>query len=749
MKRLRTRSKKFLRVLCGKEPPAFVARRMRKGPPAPDDEQMAAILGKAERLLESGDRGGAASLLAGVSRPYGIRLIRRKRKARLQQKSGDRAGALEEWLIVRRKAPRNQGVRKRIRKLETRIHLADARRHSSAGDHHPAIALLEPILARNPRHSRALRLLLHAMLASGDVQGAEARARTALAAKPKNPKPLHQLAAACEAAGRDPETLRLWDEIAGRADHDDATRLARVIRASRGASAGKPAPANADTPPPADEWLRLADERSLFRHLAGLAGRPAADAATRRYYECRMLYQHHGFADALAAAESLAADPDFARASGAAAEIRLAALADLRARCLARTGRHAEAYALSDRLAGDPVRKLETELDLCWREDPARGLAAATRLWCGPDAPDRTSLLFCALPLALGEPDRAARHLRMDLARREARRRSVPADLILCAAEIRRAHGDLTGSAALAGRYFGRFSLETPEGLGGSFDSIRLAFDWKLETGPLVTVILTAHNAENTVAQALLSLLRQSHGNLEIIAIDDASTDATSRVLAETAAADPRVAIYRNQRNAGTYVSKNFALGIARGEYFTFMDADDWAHPRRVERHLARMRTNPALAATTSDWVRVDENCAPVLKPWPAVFTHSNPGSLFCHASVREEIGYFDAVRIDADMDYRLRVRARYGPSRMARVAAPLTLGRHHSASLTRSGQGAQDAEGYSKIRSDYRAATFRWRVERLLNGQTLHLGPGLHERDLPSAAPIRVHEHPEPVRIK
>jgi glycosyltransferase involved in cell wall biosynthesis len=101
--------------------------------------------------------------------------------------------------------------------------------------------------------------------------------------------------------------------------------------------------------------------------------------------------------------------------------------------------------------------------------------------------------------------------------------------------------------------------------------------------GPLVSVIMTAWNAEATVLGSALSILRQSWSPIELLIVDDASTDGTWSVMNDIAAAHGSVRVMRNVVSVGTYASKNMALLKARGEYVTCQDADDLSHPQRIE----------------------------------------------------------------------------------------------------------------------------------------------------------------------
>lgn len=753
MKRLRSRLRKFQLVVTGRETPAFILRRRNSGDPVPDDAEVALRLVIAADLIETGNMEEAREILATLTRPRGIRLTRRFALARLQRKAGDRAAALAEWKIIHKKVPGNAKAKDKVRKLEPRVAVARAAAFAAAGDFPAALGEVAGLLEHRPKHDRARRLRVEYLVAAGRADEAVEITRNDLARKPANRKPLCLLAAAREAAGDGPAALGAWREAAALGNFSATAVIARAGRTRRKPAAA-PAIAEPDEPgvtETADGFFRVLDEAGLFRFLATVPETNVPPPAVlRRCYEIRFLFVHNAIEQALAGAESLLGDAAFTGTDDAHAALRVSGMRAVRLRCLARLGRHAEAY---QELAGmdfpDARTAAELELDLCWKQDPSRGLDAAARLWSLPLPSEKTSVLFCCLPLLAGDAEKAAAHLRMDFIRREHHDRRVTGDLILAAAAIHQALGGMDVRRRLFERYFRRFGLESPvteENERAGYDGLDVSIAWRNPSGPRVSVIMTAYNAEATVEQALWSILGQTHANIEVILVDDASTDATNAVLTRIAASDPRVRLFRNTRNSGTYVSKNFALGIMSGGFFMFHDADDWAHPRRIERHLSRMRENPDLAVTTSDWFRMDESGAPVLRPLTGRFTHMNPGSMFCHASVRDEVGFFDCVRIDADMEYMQRIRAHYGPGRIAKIAAPLTIGRFHAASLTRSGAGALDDEGFSQVRGAYRTDTFHWRIGRVLAAGSLFLGPDADARDLPADRGIKVPHPAAPV---
>ena len=121
---------------------------------------------------------------------------------------------------------------------------------------------------------------------------------------------------------------------------------------------------------------------------------------------------------------------------------------------------------------------------------------------------------------------------------------------------------------------------------------------------PRVTVLLCVWNGERHLQAAIDSILAQSFRDFELLVIDDASTDATPRMLA--ASTDARVRVVRNETNLGLTVSLNRGLQLARGKLIARQDADDWSEPRRLELQLAFLQAHPAVAAVGSQALLID-----------------------------------------------------------------------------------------------------------------------------------------------
>lgn len=110
---------------------------------------------------------------------------------------------------------------------------------------------------------------------------------------------------------------------------------------------------------------------------------------------------------------------------------------------------------------------------------------------------------------------------------------------------------------------------------------------------PLVSVIIAAYNAEQYIEETLNSILDQTYSELEIIVVDDGSTDRTAEIVN---ALHPRVR-YVFQQNSGSCASpRNHGLALAKGTYLTFFDADDIMLPQKIEHQVREMEANPGAA---------------------------------------------------------------------------------------------------------------------------------------------------------
>ncbi|MEX4575213.1 glycosyltransferase family 2 protein [Haemophilus influenzae] len=121
-----------------------------------------------------------------------------------------------------------------------------------------------------------------------------------------------------------------------------------------------------------------------------------------------------------------------------------------------------------------------------------------------------------------------------------------------------------------------------------------------MENPPLVSVIVCAYNAEQYIDESISSIINQSYKNLEIIVINDGSTDLTLSHLEEISKLDKRIKIISNKYNLGFINSLNIGLGCFSGKYFARMDADDIAKPSWIEKIVTYLEKNDHITAMGS-----------------------------------------------------------------------------------------------------------------------------------------------------
>lgn len=122
---------------------------------------------------------------------------------------------------------------------------------------------------------------------------------------------------------------------------------------------------------------------------------------------------------------------------------------------------------------------------------------------------------------------------------------------------------------------------------------------------PLVSVIVPTLNRGYCVAAAIASAQRQTYSNLEILVVDDGSTDDTREIVVELASADDRVK-YLHKENGGVAAARNYAIRNAAGAYFAFLDSDDAWKPWKIELQLACLRRCPQAGMIWTDMEAID-----------------------------------------------------------------------------------------------------------------------------------------------
>lgn len=222
-------------------------------------------------------------------------------------------------------------------------------------------------------------------------------------------------------------------------------------------------------------------------------------------------------------------------------------------------------------------------------------------------------------------------------------------------------------------------------------------------SGPKVTVIIPAYNAEEGIRIAIESLQKQAYRNLEILAVDDCSTDDTARVIKEYAEQDPRIRYLAAPVNGGPYIARNIALQQASGELITINDGDDWSHPEKIAIQVKDFIENPERIANTSEHARITETLKLYRRGMPGQYIFSNMSSLmFRREAVLKKAGYWDSLRFAADSEFQKRLIKIFGEDRISDLkTGPLSFPMQSASSLT--GSSAFGYNGYLKgIRKEY-----------------------------------------------
>src|SRR6266446_2541178 len=119
-----------------------------------------------------------------------------------------------------------------------------------------------------------------------------------------------------------------------------------------------------------------------------------------------------------------------------------------------------------------------------------------------------------------------------------------------------------------------------------------------------VAVVIPAFNASANIRETLFSVLNQTYRHLEIVVVDDGSTDDTSAIVNTIAAMDKRIRLIR-QRQGGVAAARNRGIANTDGPFIAPLDADDLWHPDKVARQMAAMRQGSARLGLIYTWCRI------------------------------------------------------------------------------------------------------------------------------------------------
>ncbi|MGD6776457.1 glycosyltransferase family 2 protein [Sutcliffiella horikoshii] len=206
-----------------------------------------------------------------------------------------------------------------------------------------------------------------------------------------------------------------------------------------------------------------------------------------------------------------------------------------------------------------------------------------------------------------------------------------------------------------------------------------------LHTMPKVSIIVPMYNSEKVIETALQALMSQTWTNIEIIAVDDCSTDGTVDKVLELSRLDSRIKLIQTKENGGAYIARNTALQEATGEFITINDADDWSHPEKIEKQVTHLIKTPRVIGNISQQARATNELQFYRRGKFGIYIFGNMSSfMFRRERVIQEIGYWDSVRFGADSEYIKRIKKVFGENSIVQLnTGPLSFQRQTETSLT------------------------------------------------------------------
>ena len=211
---------------------------------------------------------------------------------------------------------------------------------------------------------------------------------------------------------------------------------------------------------------------------------------------------------------------------------------------------------------------------------------------------------------------------------------------------------------------------------------------------PLVSILMPCYNAEKHLREAMTSIQNQTYKNLEIVAINDCSSDQTSEILHSMAKEDPRIKVYDNDENLKLIKTLNKGIGLCNGEYIARMDADDIALPQRIEKEISFLENHKDHDIVSSLFLafHTDNPQKKTLHHNPLKDEELRAYMLFksgiCHPAVMMRKRIFTELGLSFEPDYlhvedyALWSKAIY-KTKIANIGEPLLLYRVHAGQVS------------------------------------------------------------------
>lgn len=223
---------------------------------------------------------------------------------------------------------------------------------------------------------------------------------------------------------------------------------------------------------------------------------------------------------------------------------------------------------------------------------------------------------------------------------------------------------------------------------------------------PKVTIIVPVYNQEKYIRECVDSILMQDYENLEIIVVDDGSTDSTPDILKSYGSAIR----YIRQANQGAAAALNHGLRLAQGELVAWLSSDDAYMPKKILKQVAKFQEDPTLDLIYTNWIMIDgegNKIRTVQVPYPPQerfilemlkYNFINGSSILMRKARCVEANYFDQTLI-ADVDGDMWFRLLHNRCKFGHVAEPLLKYRWHTNNLSHNFPVMQNSKDSVRVR--------------------------------------------------
>lgn len=219
-----------------------------------------------------------------------------------------------------------------------------------------------------------------------------------------------------------------------------------------------------------------------------------------------------------------------------------------------------------------------------------------------------------------------------------------------------------------------------------------------MSQGPLVSVIIPSHNRAGLVSRAVRSVLDQTHQAIEVIVVDDGSTDDTGTVV--RGIADSRVRYLRHEQARGACAARNSGIDAAQGEWMAFLDDDDRFLPAKIERQLA---VAAGCVAVVTAFQRLGGSHPRVLGMRTIELSHLRRGNRFsgsgilAKADLARRLKFDESLPRGQDWDFLIRLVASGTVRYLPEVLFEVDNGPHARITNWMQGQSYEDVERNSR----------------------------------------------------